>query len=133
MEPENAKLVGTALLSLTSILGAYYLALKIREYHSADQKPTYVTHTQMERTKGEIMRSLSDALQDLRSLRAEIREETRGMQKQHARSFSELRAIVARNAESISALAATAQMSNQRIAELAVKTDRLALKLKEAE
>ena len=76
------------------------------------------------------MQSISEAVRDLRALRAEIREETRAVQKQHARSLSETRDLVGKNAQNISALIAQAQIEGQRIAELSAKTDRIVLKMK---
>ena len=114
----------------TSLLGAYYLVLKIRDLHAEkpDPKLTYATHSQMEKLRAEMMRCIADAVQDLRCLRSEIREETRSMQKHHARNIDEARELISRNAQSISSLAAQAQIANQRITELSVKTDRLIMK-----
>ena len=50
------------------------------------------------------------------------------MQKHHARNLDEARELISRNAQSISSLAAQAQIANQRITELSVKTDRLIMK-----
>lgn len=133
MDIENAKLIGAGVVVISSLLGAYYIVLKIRELHSErpDPKLTYVTHSQMERVRAEIMRCLSESVQDLRSLRTEIRDEVRSMQKQYTRGFIEARDLIGKNAQSISALVAQAQIANQRIAELSMKTDRIALKIKE--
>lgn len=132
MEIENARLIGTGLMVLTSLLGAYYLILKIRESHAEkpDPKLTYVTYAHMEKVREEMMRAVSDAIQDLRILRAEIREETRSIQKQYSRNLDETRDLISRNAQNISSLVAQAQIANQRIAELSVKTDRLFMKAK---
>jgi len=132
MDIENIKLIGMALVSLTSILGTYYLALKIKDFNkeNPDPKITYVTHTQMATVRAEIMRIISEAVQDLRCLRSEIREEVRSMQKQHNRTLSETRELVSKNAQNISSLIAQAQLANQRISELSLKTDRIALKIK---
>ncbi len=132
MDTENATMLGTAMITLTSLLGSYYMILKIREQHSErpDPKLTYVTHAQMDKLKEETMQSISEAVRDLRALRAEIREETRAVQKQHARSLSETRDLVGKNAQNISALIAQAQIAGQRIAELSAKTDRIVLKMK---
>ena len=99
MDTENATMLGTAMITLTSLLGSYYMILKIREQHSErpDPKLTYVTHAQMDKLKEETMQSISEAVRDLRALRAEIREETRAVQKQHARSLSETRDLVGTN------------------------------------
>ncbi|MBP3527014.1 MAG: hypothetical protein J6J65_10825, partial [Opitutales bacterium] len=69
MEIENAGFIGTGLVVLTSLLGAYYLVLRIREFHAEkpDPKLTYVTYSHMEKVRAEMMRCVSDAVQDLRS------------------------------------------------------------------
>lgn len=133
MEIENAPLIGTAVVILTSLLGAYYLVLRIREHNAErpDPKLTYVTHSQMDKVKAEIMRTITEAVCDLRELRAEIRDETRSLQKQYARSLVETRDLVSKNAQNISSLIAQAQIANQRIAELSVKTDRIVMKMRE--
>ena len=132
MDIENAQIIGTALVSLTAILGAYCLALRIREFYAEkpDPKLTYVTHQQMEKVRAEIMRCLGEAVQDIRNLRAEIRDEVRTMQKQYIRGFEEARELAGRNAQNISSLIAQAQIANQRICELSLKTDRIVLKMK---
>ena len=84
----------------------------------------------MEKVRAEIMHCISDTIQDLRSLRSEIREETRSMQKQYSRSLDEARELISRNSQNISSLVAQAQIANQRIAELSVKTDRLFMKVR---
>ncbi len=135
MEIENARFIGAGVMVLTSLLGAYYLVLRIREFHSEkpDPKLTYVTYSHMEKVRAEMMRCVSDAVQDLRSLRAEIREETRSMHKCYSRGLDEARELISRNAQSISSLAAQAQIAGQRIAELGVKTDRLLMKSRDGE
>lgn len=132
MEIENTTAIGTAVVTLTSLLGAYYLILRIREHHEErpDPKLTYVTHAQMDKLRAEMMRSIFEAVQDLRALRAEIREETRALQKQYSRNIGETRDLVGKNAENISALIAQAQIAGQRISELSLKTDRIVMKIK---
>ena len=121
------------MITMTSLLGVYYLILRIREYHreKPDPKLTYVTHSQMEKVRAEMMRSISEAVQDLRALRAEIREDTRALQKQYSRALSDNRDLIGKNAQNISALIAQSQTASQRISELALKTDRIVMKLKE--
>ena len=132
MDIENSTVLGTAVITLTSLLGDYYLILRIREHHEErpDPKLTYVTHVQMDKLRAEMMRSISEAVQDLRSLRAEIREETRALQKQYSNNLSETRELVCKNAQNVSALVAQSQMAFQRIAELSMKTDRIVMKMK---
>ena len=133
MDTENSTIIGTAMITMTSLLGVYYLILRIREYHreKPDPKLTYVTHSQMEKVRAEMMRSISEAVQDLRALRAEIREDTRALQKQYSRALSDNRDLIGKNAQNISALIAQSQTASQRISELALKTDRIVMKLKE--
>ena len=58
MEIENARFIGAGLMVLTSLLGAYYLVLKIRELHSEkpDPKLTYVTYSHMEKRGSRYLR-----------------------------------------------------------------------------
>ena len=46
------------------------------------------------------------------------------------RSLDEARELISRNSQNISSLVAQAQIANQRIAELSVKTDRLFMKVR---
>jgi septal ring factor EnvC (AmiA/AmiB activator) len=133
MEIENSTILGTAMITFTSLLGAYYLILRIREFHreKPDPKLTYVTHAQMEKVRSEMMRAISEAVQDLRALRAEIREDTRALQKQYSRALSDNRDLIGKNAQNISALIAQSQTASQRISELSLKTDRIVMRLKE--
>ncbi len=120
-------------MSATSLLGAYYLVLKIRDQLSEkpDPKLTYATHTQMEKVRCEVVKMLSDYLQDLRALRLEIREENRTLSKSYQRSIMQMNEMIARNAENISSLIAQCAAANQRISELSVKTDRIILTSKD--
>lgn len=120
-------------MSATSLLGAYYLVLKIRDQLSEkpDPKLTYATHTQMEKVRCEVVKMLSDYLQDLRALRLEIREENRTLSKSYQRSIMQMNEMIARNAENISSLIAQCASANQRISELSVKTDRIILTSKD--
>lgn len=119
-------------MAASSILGAYYLALKIRQYHLCARDPdlSFVTHSHLEKLRREFIRTMSEAARELRALRAEIREDTRSMQRQYAASLAQTRELISQNAQNISALSAQAALANQRISELAVKTDKLTLKMK---
>ena len=133
MNIESAQYVGAGLMVVSSILGAYYLALKIRQHHVCARDPdlSFVTHSNLEKLRGEFMRAVSEATHELRTLRAEIREDTRSMQRQYAASLAQTRELISKNSQNISALSAQASLANQRISELAIKTDKLALKMKE--
>lgn len=133
MNIDNPEIIGTTLMSITSLLGAYYLILKIRDQlkEKPDPKLTYVTHSQMEKTKCEIVKMFTEYLQDLRSLRLEIREENKILSKYCQRSISEMRELISKNSQNISSLVAQCSSANQRIAELSVKTDRIILRTKE--
>ena len=83
MNMNNPEIIGTCLMSITSLLGAYYLLLKIRENlrEKPDPKITYVTHAQMQQMREEFTEMNASHLQDLRLLRVEIRDEYKTMQK----------------------------------------------------
>ena len=133
MNIESAQYVGAGLMVLSSLLGAYYLALKVRQFHlqSRDPNLSFVTHSHLEKLRGEFIRIMSEATHDLRTLRAEIREDTRLMQRQYGASLAEMRELISKNAQNISSLAAQAALANQRISELTVKTDKLSIKFKD--
>ena len=132
MNIEYAQYIGAGLMAASSILGAYYLALKIRQHHLCARDPdlSFVTHSHLEKLRREFIRTMSEAARELRALRAEIREDTRSMQRQYAASLAQTRELISQNAQNISALSAQAALANQRISELAVKTDKLTLKMK---
>ena len=132
MNIESAQYVGAGLMAASSILGAYYLALKIRQYHLCARDPdlSFVTHSHLEKLRREFIRTMSEAAREMRALRAEIREDTRSMQRQYAASLAQTRELISQNAQNISALSAQAALANQRISELALKADKLALKMK---
>ena len=131
MDIYEPQLIGVGVMTATSLLGAYYLILKIRKHHTEVRDPdlTYVTHSQIEKLRCEFLRAIAEATHDLRSLRSEIREDTRAMQRQHLKSLHELRELVSKNAQDISSLIAQTQIANQRINELALRADKFALKL----
>ncbi len=75
------------------------------------------------------MEAISQAVRDVRGLRAEIRADTFAFQERHDKGLSETRELVSKNAQNISALIAQAQLANQRIGELTLKTDKLSLRI----
>ena len=133
MDINEPQTVGVGVMALTSLLGAYYLILKIRKHLTDVRDPdlTYVTHSQMEKLRCEFLRAMAEATHDLRALRSEIREDTRSIQRQHSKSLEDLRELVGKNAQDTSALIAQTQMANQRINELSIRTDKLALTIRE--
>ena len=130
METQSSELLGLALTAATVLLGAYYLALKIRDMQSEkpDPKITYVTYTNMEKMRNELMRIITESGGELRLLRAEIREDIRLMQRQYAQSLGETRELISKNAQNISALIAQSALANQRIGELGVRVEKIAAK-----
>lgn len=112
------------------MLGAYYLALKIRDMQSEkpDPKITYVTYTNMEKMRNELMRIITESGGELRLLRSEIREDIRLMQRQYAQSLGETRELISKNAQNISSLIAQSALANQRIGELGVRVEKIAAK-----
>ena len=99
-------------MAASSILGAYYLALKIRQHHLCARDPdlSFVTHSHLEKLRREFIRTMSEAARELRALRAEIREDTRSMQRQYAASLAQTRELISQNAQNISALSAQAAL-----------------------
>ncbi len=130
MDNYQSQIIGMAVMAASSLLGAYYLLLKIRKHHSEVCNPDFnhVTHSQLEKLRSEFLRILAEAMHDLRSLRVEIREDTRSNQRQYSKALAELRELIGKNSQDISALIAQTQIANQRITELSIKTDKLALK-----
>ena len=130
METQSSELLGLALTAATALLGAYYLALKIRDMQSEkpDPKITYVTYTNMEKMRNELMRIITESGGELRLLRVEIREDIRLMQRQYAQSLGETRELISKNAQNISALVAQSALANQRIGELGVRVEKIAAK-----
>ena len=130
METQSSELLGLALTAATALLGAYYLALKIRDMQSEkpDPKITDVTYTNMEKVRNELMRIITESGGELRLLRAEIREDIRLMQRQYAQSLGETRELISKNAQNISALVAQSALANQRIGELGVRVEKIAAK-----
>lgn len=98
---------------------------------SRDPNLSFVTHSHLEKLRGEFICIMSEVTHDLRTLRAEIREDTRLMQRQYGASLSEMRELISKNAQNISSLAAQVALANQRISELTVKTDKLSIKFKD--
>ena len=117
-------------MSLTSLLMAYYLVLRIRDYmrEKPDPKLTYATRAQMDKLRAETLGMFSAFAEDLRALRREIADEARMHSKTCQRNLAQTRDMIARNAENISALIAQSASANQRISELSLKTDRIILK-----
>lgn len=101
----EANLIGTAFLTLTSLLAAYLLVLKIRDHLSEkpDPKLTYATRNELERMQ-----------QSLNNLTTETRQE-----------IAATHTLIHRNAEHIASILAQSRMNHQRLTELGVKTDRL--------
>jgi len=128
MNIQSSEFLGLGLGVITAFLGAYYLILRIRDMHEEkpDPKLTYVTYAHMDKVRLELMRIIAESEQDLRVLRAEIREDTRVMQRGYTQSLMETRDLISKNAQNISSLIAQAKLANQRISELNLKVDKLA-------
>ncbi len=132
MNPQSPEFIGTGLMISTALLAAYYLVLKIKESHSErpDPKLTYATQAHLERTRSELMQAITEVVKDVRSLRSEIRHDIANVQTQYSQSLTETRELISKNAQNISALIAQAQLSNQRIAELNLRTDKISMRTK---
>lgn len=129
MNFEYTQTICAGMLFLSSISISLYMALKIRALSECrrESNSAFVTHSHLEKVRREFMRTISDAACDLRTLRAQIGRDYRLMQSQYSASLAEMRELICKNAQSISALAAQSELANQRICELSLKTDKLAL------
>lgn len=108
--------VGTVLMALSSLMGAYYLTLKIREMFTEkpDPKLTYATRTDLERVREGV-----DVLRrDLSAGREATAERING-------GLASAHELIRRNAEHIAVLIAQAEMFERRIAEAVGRIDRI--------
>ncbi|MBN1403814.1 MAG: hypothetical protein JW942_05025 [Opitutales bacterium] len=113
---DGVQYVGTVLMALSSLMGAYYLTLKIREMFTEkpDPKLTYATRTDLERVREGV-----DVLRrDLSAGREATAERING-------GLASAHELIRRNAEHIAVLIAQAEMFERRIAEAVGRIDRI--------
>ncbi len=123
---ESPELLGLGLTAITAMMGTYYLVLKIKDIQkeSPDPKLTYVTYAQMDKVRNELMRIICESEQELRVLRAEIRDDSRQMLKQYLIGLSKTRDLISKNAQDISSLIAQSSTITHRVNEISIKVDK---------
>lgn len=126
MNMESPELLGLGLTAITAMMGTYYLVLKIKDIQkeSPDPKLTYVTYAQMDKVRNELMRIICESEQELRVLRAEIRDDSRQMLKQYLIGLSKTRDLISKNAQDISSLIAQSSTITHRVNEISIKVDK---------
>jgi len=113
---DNLQMTGSVLLALSSLMGVYYLATRIREElaEKPDPKLTYATKAELA------------ALRE--SLEEGLREGTAGhraLEERSEASLARAHDLIRRNAEHIAVLIAQAEMFERRISEASRRIDRL--------
>jgi hypothetical protein len=116
MNMGETQIMGTVLAAVTSLMGAYLLTLKIRDFLSEkpDPKLTYATKIEVDKLRG----SIDGALRDFSGARLEISA-------RNEEALSTIHELIRRNAEHIAVLIAQAEMFDRRISETAQRVDRL--------
>jgi len=116
MNVGEAQFTGSVLAAVGTLMGAYLLTLKIRDYLSEkpDPKLTYATKVEMEKLRG----SLDEARRDFSGAHTEI-------SKRNDEALATIHELIRRNAEHIAVLIAQAEMFDRRITETAQRVDRL--------
>jgi hypothetical protein len=116
MNMNEAQFIGSTLAAATSLMGAYFLTLRIREMFAEkpDPKLTYATKAEMDRVR----ESIDGMRRDWTAGRADIaaREDN---------ALSSVHELIRRNAEHIAVLIAQAEMFDRRLTETAQRVDRL--------
>lgn len=123
--------IGTALLTLSTLLGAYLLVLRIRDYwsESPDPKLTYATIKQLELTQHRIQQNENHNQKQIQALRLETKKDLQLRDNRSDDALEVLRELITRNAQSIAALTAKAHINDQRFTELNSKSDQILQKL----
>lgn len=116
MPSPNPELLGTALLAALGLLSAYFLLLRIKEYHTEkpDPKLTYATHPEVDALRATFHQCQRECRQQLDT--SHQRQQT---------DLATIHTLIRKNAEHIAALLAQHELTNQRLSELAQRTDRL--------
>jgi hypothetical protein len=113
---DGAQFVGAVLMALSSLMGAYYLTLRIREAFTEkpDPKLTYATRVDLER--------LRSSMEDMRRDWSAGREAS---EERSANASASAHELIRRNAEHIAVLIAQAEMFERRITEAVGRIDRI--------
>ncbi|MFI3291738.1 MAG: hypothetical protein R3Y46_07670 [Opitutales bacterium] len=130
MNIDSPELLGLGLSAITALMATYYLILKIKDIQkeNPDPKLTYVTYAQMDKVRNELMRIICESEQELRTLRSEIRDDSRQMLKQYLIGLGKTRDLISKNAQDISSLIAHTTTITQRVNEISIKVDKFIAK-----
>lgn len=124
--------LGTAFLTLTTILGAYLLALRIREHYAEkpDPKLTYATINQLNQLTQNLKNYETETQKAILNLRLEIKDDHKSRDNSINHSNENLNKIIRKVIQEVAALSAQNQITLHRINELSIKTDKLLQKVK---
>ncbi|MGF1485412.1 MAG: hypothetical protein ACFBZ8_13730 [Opitutales bacterium] len=127
MPATDLNLLGPIVLTLLALLAGYLCILRIREFLSEkpDPKITYATRSDLEKTRSKIETLQESTRKDLERMRAEFQAEHTEFSRRFATHSNNVHGLIQKNAEHIATLLAQSQTTSQRLAELALKTDKL--------
>lgn len=116
MNLNEAQFAGSVLAAVTSLMGAYLLTLRIRDFlrEKPDPKLTYATKAEVDRVRD-----------SLDGLRRDLQTGCAGVQERADSAISSVQGLIRRNAEHIAVLIAQAEMFDRRLSETAKRVDRL--------
>lgn len=108
MSLDHAQLVGSFVILALALLSGYLLLLRLREafQEKPDPKTTYATLVELDKLRAQIFQHQRDTKAD----------------------FAAVHALIYKNAEHLARVIATSESANQRLHELAIKTDKLVAK-----
>lgn len=112
----GVQFVGAVLMALSSLMGAYYLTLQIREMFSEkpDPKLTYATRVELERVR-----------EGMERMRAEWAGGREALEERMSGGMASAHELIRRNAEHIAVLIAQGEMFERRISEAVGRIDRM--------
>lgn len=105
MSLDHAQLVGAFVIIMLALLSGYLLLLRLREafQETPDPKTTYATLVELDKLRAQVFQYQRDTKAD----------------------FAAVHALIYKNAEHLARLIATSESANQRLHELALKTDKI--------
>lgn len=108
MSLEHASTIGSFIIIGLALLSGYLMLLRLREsfQETPDPKTTYATLVELDKLRAQVFQHQRDTKAD----------------------FAAVHALIYKNAEHLARLIATSDAANQRLHELAIKTDKLLAK-----
>ncbi len=133
---DSNQFLGSTVIALSTLLGAYSLIRRFRQEPSHDSPPAlssppplFVTLSELDSFRAQTIALHRDTSSEIHRLRQEIKADYHYLFERLLSSFTDAHSLIQRNAQHVSALIAQQQMTNQRLSELTVKTDKLFEKL----